>query len=157
MRHLRSFIFVRQGGFLYVEDGVCLFPRQVAPLLACVALPFMCALGIPFSWEKMKFGETFVWLGWQFDLCSFEVRIPESKATKFLQNLRALCRAEKKVERRLVERIVGMLLWFAGGCWWLKPWLEPLYRILQKPRAVPRLVNIQQFGEIVRGDCAFIG
>ena len=85
--------------------------------------------------------------GWQFDLCSFEVRIPESKAAKFLQNLHALCHnLGKKVERRLVERMVSMLLWFAGSSRWLKPCLDPLYRLLKKPRAY----NCLAIGEIVR-------
>eukprot|EP00435_Cladocopium_sp_Y103_P043837 s2142_g12.t1 len=149
MRQLHRFIRIRHGAFLYVDDGLCLFPSDVAPLLACVGLLFMCAIGIPFSWEKMVLGREFAWLGWQFNVAELAVTIPLNKREKILPLLSSLFKPSSKVERKLVERVVGMLLWFTGGCFWLKPWLEPLYRILHNPRSVPRLLTVTQFGEVL--------
>ena len=61
-----------------------------------------------------------------------------------------VCDPKARLERRTVERVISMLLWFTGGCGWLKPWLEPLYKILFKPRAIPRLVNFTRFSEFVQ-------
>ena len=102
----------------------------------------------------MSLGQKFIRLGWQFDLRNLRVTIPDKKKKKpqILPLLDQVCDPKAKLERRTVERVIGMLLWFTGGCGWLKPkpWLEPLYKILFKPRAIPRLVNFTQFLEIVQ-------
>ena len=149
LRHLHLWIRIAHGAFLYVDDGLCLLPSKVAPLVSCTCLLFLCALGAPLSWEKLAFGKVFTWLGWRFDLCALEARMPQQKADKLLPQLSSLCVPQSKLERRLVEKVVGLLVWFASGCPWMKPWLEPLYHILHKPKAVPRLVNLCQFAEIV--------
>ncbi|CAK9086151.1 unnamed protein product [Durusdinium trenchii] len=51
------------------------------------------------------------------------------------------------MECRLVERFVGMLLWFAGGCRWLKPQL-PFTRCC-KSRGQYLNLNMQPFRDIV--------
>lgn len=94
LRHLHQFIYISHAAFLYVDDGVCLLPADVAPLVACCGLLFMCALGVPFSWEKMSFGQTFQSLGWCFDLtkpCAF---VPQSKREKLLRQPEFGCRLD---------------------------------------------------------------
>lgn len=149
LRHLHLWIRIAHGAFLYVDDGLCLLPSKIAPLVSCTCIMFLCALGVPLSWEKLAFGKVFTWLGWNFDLCALEARMPQQKSDKLLPQLATLCVPQAKLERRLVEKVIGLLVWFACGCPWLKPWLEPLYHILHKPKAVPRLVNLCQFAEIV--------
>ena len=56
--------------------------------------------------------------------------MPQQKSDKLLPQLSSLCVPQSKLERRLVEKVVGLLVWFASGCPWMKPWLEPLYHIL---------------------------
>ena len=101
LRHLHQFIYISHAAFLYVDDGVC--------LVACCGLLFMCALGVPFSWEKMSFGQTFQWLGWCFDLtkpCAF---VPQSKREKLLPLLDLLCNPAALPERRVVVQVVNII------------------------------------------------
>ncbi|CAK9089835.1 unnamed protein product [Durusdinium trenchii] len=42
--------------FLYVADGLALFPAKAPPLLATSLLYFLAALGAPLSWEKLRMG-----------------------------------------------------------------------------------------------------
>lgn len=148
LRHLHRYIWIAHAAFLYVDDGLCLLPAEVGPLIAASSLLFMCALGVPFSWEKMSLGQDFVWLGWHFQLSTLRASVPEPKKTKLLPLLKVLCRSGGKPERRLVERVVGMLVWLTSGLQWLRPWLEPFYQILCKPRATSRLLTLAQFAEV---------
>ena len=69
----------------------------------------------------MQFGNRFAWLGWQFDLGAMLVSIPKTKAVKIVQLLQQLRKPARRVDRRFVEKVIGSLLWFAGGCFWFPP------------------------------------
>ena len=53
------------------------------------------------------------------------------------------------MERREVERMIDLLIWFSAGGFWLRPWLSYFYNLLYKPSAVPRLLSIDQFQELI--------
>lgn len=42
-----------------------------------------------------------------------------------------------------------MLVWFCGGAFWLKPWLQGLYHLLLKPVCVFRSLSSGQFGALL--------
>ena len=50
--------------FLYVADGLALFPAKAPPLLATSLLYFLAALGAPLSWEKLRMGHLQSFIGY---------------------------------------------------------------------------------------------
>ena len=65
VRMLHRVIWVKHGLFLFVDDGLEFLPTAVAPLLALHSLMFLCGIGVPLSWGKLRFGQCLVWIGSQ--------------------------------------------------------------------------------------------
>ena len=149
VRHLHRFIWVAHALLLYSDDGLELFPSQVAPLLALVSVMFLTALGVPLSWEKLALGTKIPWIGWLFDLSNRCASLPEDKRRKALEILQVLMCSGKKIEKKLVEKAIGWLLWFTGGPLWLRPWLREFYELLKKPRVALHMLTPCQFAEAV--------
>ena len=51
VRNLHRFIWVAHALLRYSDDGLELFPVQVAPLSASISVMFLAALGVPLSWD----------------------------------------------------------------------------------------------------------
>ena len=149
VRMLHRFIWLQHGLWLYVDDGMLLLPKSVAPLVGGVAVMFLRALGVPLSWRKLDLGTQLVWIGWKFNLEGAHASLPLEKREKLSILLGPLCKKGAKVERREVESLIGLLIWFTAGAFWLRPWLSNFYNLLYKPSAVPRLLSIDQFQELV--------
>jgi hypothetical protein len=66
VRHCHRFLWVQHGLFIYVDDGLALFPHRVYPILSATLLLFLAALGVPLSWEKVRMGGLQPWIGWSF-------------------------------------------------------------------------------------------
>ena len=66
VRCLHRLLWVSHGLWLYVDDYLLLFPKQVAPLQSCLSVMLMCALGVPLSWHKLELGSQLKWIGWRF-------------------------------------------------------------------------------------------
>ena len=107
---------------------------------------FLVALGVPISWEKVRLGCAVDWIGWRFNLLHLEACLPEDKRLKLLTLLEPLLLPNRRVARKAVEHCIGLLLWFCAGAFWLRPWLQALYKLLYKPRCVFRSLSSQQFG-----------
>lgn len=75
--------------------------------------------------------------------------LPSDKVKKLQDLLRQVAVLGAKVLRKDVEKVIGLLIWFTGGAFWLRPWLSSFYRLCQKPAAVPRLLTIQQCQDLV--------
>ena len=149
VRQLHLFLWVCHGLFLYVDDGLSLFPVERAPLLAALCVMFLCALGIPLSWEKLAFGETLGWIGWDLCFPSRCALLPNTKQSKILAMLSPLVQPGRRLLRRDLERVIGLLLWFTGAASWLRSWLQEFYRLLYKPSVVTRALSVHQFGELL--------
>eukprot|EP00435_Cladocopium_sp_Y103_P046226 s1410_g13.t1 len=148
-RMLHKFIYLRHGFWLYVDDGLLLVPKRIAPLIAATCIMFLCALGVPLSWRKLAFGSELVWIGWKFCFSSGTILLPEDKAAKIQDLLQWLLLYKGKVQRSSVEKLVGMLIWFTAGAPWLRPWLSAFYKLLQKPAAVTKLLLLEHFELLV--------
>lgn len=145
VRMMHRFIWVSHACFLYVDDGLILVPTDVAPFLATACLAFLTALGVPLSWKKVSLGDDLVWIGWRFCFSSGFVQLPSDKSQKILEALRPFCSNGQKVDRKAVERLIGLLLWYTGGAVHLRPWLQGLYHLLYKPLCVFRCVTPREF------------
>ena len=113
--------------------------------MASACLAFLVSLGVPLSWRKVRLGTDLVWIGWRFVFSSGHVELPPDKARKILDSLQPFCAAGRTVERKAVERLIGLLLWFSGGASHLRPWLQGLYHLLYKPACVFRSLAPFQF------------
>ena len=147
-RMLHRFVWVSHALFLYVDDGMLLLPKPVAPLLASACLAFLSALGVPLSWRKVHLGSEIVWIGWRFCFKTATAALPSDKVVKILDLLQPLCVAKAKVHRKHVEQVIGILIWYTTGASWLRPWLSAFYKLLYKPRAIPKKLSVQQFEQL---------
>ena len=43
------YLYIANGLFIYVDDGLVLLPADIAPLVGCASLMFLVALGVPMS------------------------------------------------------------------------------------------------------------
>ena len=147
---LHRVIWVQHGLFLFVDDGLDFLPSSVGPLLALYTLMFLCAIGVPLSWGKLRLGQHLVWIGWKFhaDIC--QASLPAEKVVKAPAALKPLLLKDNRVDCRELEKAVGFLGWFCGGAFWLRAWLSSFYKLLKKPRAVTRLLQVDQFFELVQ-------
>ena len=147
-RMLHGFVWVSHALFLYVDDGMLLLPKPVAPLLASACLAFLSALGVPLSWRKVPLGSEIVWIGWRFCFKTTTAALPSDKVVKILDLLQPLCVAKAKIQRKHVEQVIGILIWYTTGASWLRPWLSAFYKLLHKPRAIPKKLSVQQFEQL---------
>ena len=67
---------------------------------------------------------------------------------KILDLLKPLCAAKAKVQRKHVEQVIGILIWYTTGASWLRPWLSTFYKLLYKPHAIPKKLSVQQFEQL---------
>ena len=150
VRLLHRWVWIPHALWVYVDDGLLLLPADVAPLVATTSLMFLLSIGMPISWEKLQLGTAISWIGWDFHFSNATVCLPNAKKQKLQQLLSCLMVENRRVERKLVEQAIGLLLWYCGGASWLKPWLQCLYNLLFKPLCVFRALLPAQF-ECMRG------
>ena len=150
VRQLHRFLWIKHGLWLYVDDGLVVLPRETAPLLAGAVVLFLSALGIPLSWRNLDLGPTLVWLGWQFDFAGSWASLPSSKLAKFLGVLQPFRSRGAKVSRKAVESLIGLLIWYTSGAFWLRPWLSEFYHLLNKPQIATRLLTVDQFSLVTQ-------
>ncbi|CAJ1333457.1 unnamed protein product [Effrenium voratum] len=115
VRFLHSFIFLKHAVFLYVDDGLILMPSKIAPLVSCCVILFFEALGVPLSWEKLHLGKEIPWLGWGFNFTLRVALLPADKVSRIVQMLQPLLVAGQRVERKSLEQVIGLLLWYTTG------------------------------------------
>ena len=143
VRMLHRFLWISHACFLYVDDGLVLVPKDVAPLAS------LTALGVPLSWKKVKVEVELVWIGWRFCFSAGYIQLPGDKSQKSLEALSPFCSIRQNVDRKAVERLIGLLLRYLGGAVHLRPWLQALYHVLYKPLCVFRSLTPRQF-EVLR-------
>ena len=149
VRALHRLIWVRHMLALYVDDLFSLLEENTAPTQALLAIFLCVALGIPLSWHKLQLGNELQWIGWCFRINKWCAELPCDKKQKLLVLLLPLTRAKQKIDKRQLERFIGLAIWFTAGALWLRPWLQAFYNLLYKPRAVPMKLDHFQFRELL--------
>ena len=119
---------------VYVDDVLALFPRHVAAPMSCLLICLACALGFPLSWHKLDLGHSLRWIGWQLEFgLGPRATLPADKLAAMLEALEAIAAHPRRVPRKLLQQLVGRLVWFTSGARWLRPWLQIWFRALHKP------------------------
>ncbi|CAE7449580.1 unnamed protein product, partial [Symbiodinium pilosum] len=99
--------------------------------------------------EESVHGHELVWIGWRFNAVAGAAFLPYEKASKIVKGLRKLCDKGVEIDRQELEKVIGLLVWFCDGAFWLSPWLSCFYRILCKPRVVTRRILACQFLDVI--------
>ena len=119
---------------IYVDDLLAVMPVRVAGPMACLLICLACSLGFPLSWSKLDFGASLQWIGWKLNFgASPQAILPSEKAASLLEALNAIISNPRAVPRRLLQKLVGRLVWYTAGALWLRPWLQVWFYALRKP------------------------
>ena len=129
--------FLHHSHFLciYVDDALALFPRRVAAPMACQLLILACVLGFPLARHKVDLGDQLSWIGWDLRFQGYpSAFLPASKLEAMLCSLQQICATPRRVNRKELQTLVGRLVWYTTGAFWLKPWLQVWFHMLGKVR-----------------------
>ena len=141
--HIRHFLAV------YVDDNFALFPRSTAPLCASLLLCLALALGLPLSWRKLRLGTSLRWIGWDIFLESCPAAtLPLDKRKRLLEMLAQFCVPLALVQRRDLEKCLGLLCWFTSALPSLRPWLQALFQVVHKPAILVRALDAKQLADL---------
>ena len=134
---------------MYVDDSLALLPRKLAGPMACLLVCLACCLGFPLSWHKLSLGDAIEWIGWQICLAGEpHALLPANKLSNLLCALDQLCGSARSVPRKVLQTLVGRLVWYTNGAFWLKPWMATWFHMLRKPRLRFAQLDNEQLEEV---------
>eukprot|EP00438_Fugacium_kawagutii_P032077 Skav235377 [mRNA] locus=scaffold59:244863:246083:- [translate_table: standard] len=134
---------------MYVDDALAFFPRSSAPLCASILLCLAVALGVPLSWHKLRLGFSLKWIGWDLHLQDKPyAALPLDKQDRLRAALAPMCHPGAKIERKALEKLLGLLCWFTSGVHWLRPWLFHLFHLLHQPVVRFKALDATQLEEL---------
>jgi hypothetical protein len=149
IRSSHKLLWVAHFLAVYVDDGLLLGHRNVIPMLACLLLCFLEALGVSLSWKKLELSPSPTWIGWTFVFAEDRHAVlPENKIIKLRALLLPLVSGTKRIPRTQLQSLVGLLVWFTEGAYWLRPWLQHFFKMLFAPRQFWHSANVDQLAEI---------
>ncbi|CAE7613697.1 unnamed protein product [Symbiodinium sp. CCMP2592] len=126
LRLVHRIVRVRHSAQIYVDDILALLHATSAPLWASLIVVLLLVLRVPMSWHKAALGPSVVWIGWEFNLSHFCVKLDPGKFTRLCALLRQAL-SSKRCSCHLLERVTGKLLWLSSLFRTFRPSLAPLY------------------------------
>ena len=115
------------GVFQYVDDMLLWLDACTAPIWASmVTLIFLC-LRIPMSWKKAQMGFQVIWIGWSISTRTWTISIPSDKVAKITDQVSEALQSPK-ISIKVLQSLVGRLLWVISAWKHLRPLLIPLYK-----------------------------
>ncbi|CAE7210243.1 unnamed protein product [Symbiodinium sp. CCMP2592] len=126
LRLVHRIVRVRHSAQIYVDDILALLDAISAPLWASLIVVLLLVLRVPMSWHKAALGPSVVWIGWEFNLSHFCVKLDPGKFTRLCALLRQAL-SSKRCSCHLLERVTGKLLWLSSLFRTFRPSLAPLY------------------------------
>ena len=118
--------------WLYVDDLLAALLRTSAHESLLILVLLLSSLGAPISWKKAYVGDSLVWCGWKFNFAYETVELCAAKRVKLSTQIQSLL-SKPKVPRKDLEACVGLLMWATNISLVLRPYLAPLYRLLNSP------------------------
>ena len=139
VRTLHQVLHIRHSLFQYVDDILVLSEASTSPIWIGILTVTCLVLGIPMSWHKTAWGSQVTWIGWTINVQRWVVSITLDKRAKILHQINSLLRTTK-CDFKMLESLIGRLLWVSTLWESLRPLLGPLYHALM---AIPiTLVSI---------------
>ena len=126
--------------WLYVDDLLTLLQKQQCTRPVCLLLALLACINAPISWKKAQLSTDVVWCGWTFSLAFETLRLSQVKLAKLRHQLQTLCHS-RKVQRKLLEATLGLLMWATSTCPHLRPYMAPLYRDLRSAAGTLKLIH----------------
>ena len=139
VRTLHQVLHIRHSLFQYVDDILMLLEASTSPIWIGILTVTCIALCIPMSWHKTAWGPQVTWIGWTINVQRWVVSITPDKRAKILHQIQSLLRTTR-CDFKMLESLIGRLLWVSTLWESLRPLLGPLYHALM---AIPlTLVSI---------------
>ena len=152
LRLAHRLIYLPHAGLVYVDDFLFGLQRQTAIPFALLVLALLCAVGTPLSWNKLQFGASGTWLGFEVSLLhEYRVSFPARKLERLCEILKPMLKQVAKVNRDCLEAGVGFLGCATGAAPMLRPFLHSVYKCLRSPLRVLRSLTTRQLAELY--DC----
>ena len=149
LRVTKQIIFFAHCGLLYVDDFIWCFPTNMCTPLSLLVCAVLSILGLPMSWHKLAVGSSVTWVGFALRLSSgLFASLPGPKLAALREGLKKLGSPAKKVSRRLVSAVIGLLVWATQLFPLLRSWLYHLYRSLYRPKMGLHNLSVYQLAEL---------
>ena len=146
-RILHLMLALPHAGLIFVDDWLWLFPRATAPLFACFIMAIATALGVPFAWRKLQFGDSLSWTGAILICSKRALQIPKDKLLRAMQFLDTL-KLKNKVTKAELQKGVGLLMWLSLVHPPIRPWLAAIFSLIHRPAAALLLLDRRQLMEV---------
>ena len=118
--------------WLYVDDLLAALLRTSAHESLLIIVLLLSCLGAPISWKKASVGDSLIWCGWKFNFAYETVELCAAKRAKLSSQIQSLL-SKPKVPRKDLEACIGLLMWATNISLVLRPYVAPLYRLLNSP------------------------
>ena len=128
--------------WLFVDDLLAALHCPDAHQQLALIVIFFAAISIsaPISWKKVQFQNCLTWCGWSINFYLETIELTPLKTFKLKEQLHALLRS-KRIKRKLLEQVLGLLIWATRLSPELRSWLAPLYADLHSPPGCMISVN----------------
>ena len=125
--------FAPHRAWLYVDDLLSALRKENARELFAIMIIFFAAINAPMSWKKAQFAQAINWCGWTVDFEMDTIQLISNKLTKLQGQIDDALLKTKKVDRKALEKCIGLLVWATSISSHLRPFLAPLYSDLHSP------------------------
>ena len=102
--------FAPHKAWLYVDDLLSALHKEHARELFAIMIIFFAAINAPMSWKKAQFAQAINWCGWTVDFELDTIQLIGNKLNKLQGQIDALLKT-KKVDRKALEKCIGLLVW----------------------------------------------
>ena len=134
--------------WLYVDDLLALLCKHSMPQQVTIITFFLACINAPISWRKAQLGNIVTWCGWTLhtDLESSHLAI--GKLRKLQDQLEKLA-CSKKIPRKHLERVLGLLMWATSTCTHLRPYMAPLYKDMCSGRGTRQQIHARDWRRLL--------
>ena len=116
--------------WLVVDDLLAALRRADAREQLALIAAYFATISAPISWKKVQFQNSLTWCGWTINFNLETIELTPLKTAKLKEQLRML-RKSGRVKRKLLEQVLGLLMWATSLSLELRAWLAPLYSDLR--------------------------
>ena len=111
---------------LYVDDFLFMSTDKHQVEHIGMVVFFLEALGVPFRWDKFRGGASLPWIGYWFDLHSYQLGMPPKRAA-WMRDWLGVRMRDGWVDLPDLEAVLGRLCFALGPLEFARPLLAPIY------------------------------